>query len=215
MKHIIAKTILNPIKKIYKDVSINDIHIINCKNKSFGDYSTNFVLKIAKQNNENPLEVAEKICNLILKNNIINFSLKESFLLFESKKFLNKNFKINFNYLKKEKINYEFLSANPTGDLHIGHARNVVVGDVVLRVLEYIGHKVIREYYLNDAGNQIKELSQSVYFYYCKYLKIKTKIKKEDVGYNGEEIKSYAKKLVSEKFINKTLIDLSIKDFNI
>src|SRR5699024_11572421 len=62
----------------------------------------------------------------------------------------------------KEKVLIEFVSANPTGDLHIGHARNASVGDTLANIMDFAGHDVEREYYINDAGNQIDNLALSI-----------------------------------------------------
>ncbi|NQX83769.1 MAG: arginine--tRNA ligase [Mycoplasmataceae bacterium] len=131
--------------------------------------------------------------------------------------------KINKNY-KPKTINFEFISANPTGELHVGHIRQGVIGDVSCRILEYLGNDVTRGYYLNDLGVQIENLAKSVYYYYL----IENKIKptEEIADYNTPEIKEFAKELFKRhgnKFCNekiskeKAIIrfkDLSLNHFN-
>ena len=141
------------------------------------DISTNVAMVLSKINKKSPLDLAEKI-SLSLKNNdtlIQNIDvIKPGFINIKFKPFFWSNFiediianSKTFGINKKEKkLNYlvEFVSANPTGPLHVGHCRGAILGDVISNVLLFNNHKVIKEYYVNDYGNQIINFTKSVYF---------------------------------------------------
>ena len=138
------------------------------------DLSTNVAMVLSKPNKKNPLEIAEYISNLLLKNEyidtasiakpgFINIKLKKSFWNIFIKEILSKK-----NYgadLNNKKMNYliEFVSANPTGPLHVGHCRGAILGDVLSNLLVFNNHKVTREYYVNDYGNQISHFVKSIF----------------------------------------------------
>ncbi|MDA8778700.1 arginine--tRNA ligase [Candidatus Pelagibacter bacterium] len=141
------------------------------------DISTNVAMVLSKINKKTPLDLAEKI-SLSLKNNdslIQNIDvIKPGFINIKFKPVFWSNFiediianSKTFGINKKEKkLNYlvEFVSANPTGPLHVGHCRGAILGDVISNVLLFNNHKVIKEYYVNDYGNQIINFTKSVYF---------------------------------------------------
>jgi len=93
-------------------------------------------------------------------------------------------------------VQVEFVSANPTGPLHIGHGRGASFGDSIYRILDAVGYKVTKEYYINDRGNQIINLGKSIYYWYMKHWG-KPAIFPED-GYKGEYIKDIAERLVND-----------------
>ena len=145
----------------------------NPKDLSHGDFSTNICMVFAQLHKINPLEAAEKITNDLLdhesfesihfaKPGFINFMVKKviwyEFLL----KKLDTNILFNQNIGVGEIVNIEYVSANPTGPLHIGHCRGAVFGDVLANLLESTGFNVVKEYYINDAGSQIDLLAKSV-----------------------------------------------------
>ena len=171
----------------YKDIFLQSIKHINIdeklkskisvetpKQKTFGDISFNAPLVLSSILKKNPLILAEEFKNLILKNNndfdkieitkpgFINFTFKKKTLLNFLGKIQN-NFGFSNNKNSK-KINIEFVSANPTGPLHIGHCRGAIYGDVLSNLLKYCGHNVSKEYYINDYGNQITLFLKSIYF---------------------------------------------------
>ena len=141
------------------------------------DISTNVAMVLSKINKKSPLDLAEKISSS-LKNNdtlIQNIDVvKPGFINIKFKPVFWSNFiediianSKTFGINKKEKkLNYlvEFVSANPTGPLHVGHCRGAILGDVISNVLLFNNHKVIKEYYVNDYGNQIINFTKSVYF---------------------------------------------------
>ena len=141
------------------------------------DISTNVAMVLSKLNKKSPLDLAEKISSIIKENDpliesitivkpgFINIKFKPIFWSnFIKEIILNaKTFGINE---KEKKLNYlvEFVSANPTGPLHVGHCRGAILGDVISNVLLFNNHKVTKEYYVNDYGNQIINFTKSVYF---------------------------------------------------
>ncbi len=221
MKQVIKKIIFENLKKEYS-VDSSNIEILKTSDSKIGDYTTNLALRLSKEKKMNSMELAEEIKKLlekklnkkviekitITKPGFVNFFITKKFVIDNALKFLDEKYKYDFG-IKKQKINYEFISANPTGDLHIGHARNAIVGDVTASALSYIGHDVYREYYINDFGVQITTLGQSVFFYYAKELNHKIELTKEDIGYHGKEIISFAKELAKS---NPTLIKMEFKE---
>lgn len=179
---------------IKRDFSIEDsekLIVEMPKNSSFGDISFNAPLVLASMNKTDPIKIGEKIKNLILKS-LDDFEkievVKPGFVNF----FFKKNKWIEFiknvqdDFGKPEKINskhinLEFVSANPTGPLHIGHCRGAVYGDTVCNLLKFVGNKVTKEYYVNDYGNQIIKFVKSVYY---RIIEIKDKNKKFPIDQN-------------------------------
>lgn len=145
--------------------------------EDFGHYSTNIALKLAKSRGENPLAIAAEIkkellifCPSIFSKievappGFINFWLSAEILQKEIKEILKQEKNYGKSHIKnKSRINLEFISANPTGPLHIGHGRGAFLGDVLAKVLKFQGYKVYQEYYINDAkiSAQIKELGKT------------------------------------------------------
>lgn len=150
-----------------------DIFVEAPKDKSFGDLTTNVALTAAKHLKRPPMDIAIKIKNIIERDErFVNVSVaKPGFVNWQmDKKTLIRHLEsiLASEYGKTdighgEKVNIEYVSANPTGPLHAGHARGAVVGDALARLLSYVGYDVTKEYYINDAGNQIKILAQSLY----------------------------------------------------
>ena len=170
------------------------------------DLSTNVSLVLSKTNNINPNDLANNIKNLLLKK-INHFDKIESagpgFLNIKiSKEGLAKN----INHILKEKDTYgsiksnknynvEFVSANPTGPMHVGHCRGAIFGDVLSNLLLFNGNKVTKEYYINDYGNQIKNFVKSVYLR-IREIKYKEKFKIQENLYPGNYIKEIASSIV-------------------
>ncbi len=168
MLHKLKKSLFEILIKIDKNVSINfeDVEVETLFDKK-GDFTTNAALKFAKIFGKNPKQLADIILKAINLNNFekvqiagpgfINFFLNDE--SFNPQLFNNeKEFKEN------EKVNIEFVSANPTGPLHLAHGRGAVVGDILSNLFEYFGHPVTREYYVNNTGNQINEFLSSILY---------------------------------------------------
>ena len=174
---MIRLRIENYLKKIIKEDA--GIGIFPVEQEQFGHYSTNAAMKLAKIRGESPMQIAEEIktalSSMIAKNffekievaapGFINFWLSEKVLQNELKEILKK--KNNYGkptiHNSRFKIQVEFVSANPTGQLTIGNGRGGFFGDVLANVLKFAGHKVVKEYYVNDAkaSTQIKELGKT------------------------------------------------------
>ena len=204
IKSIIIQALKNCISLLeYPD---KDIQLSPPNNPDFGDLSTNLALSLSKDLKENAIEIGNKIAEkLILDNELIEKVTvsKPGFI----------NFKINNNYyneilneivqndkygrgeLGKDKTaNVEFVSANPTGPLTIGHGRNAVLGDCIANILEWNGYNVSREYHFNDAGRQMRILGQSVEARYFEI--IGKKFQFPDDGYQGDYIIEIAKSII-------------------
>lgn len=177
--------------------------------KTHGDYSTNVAMLLSKKLKRNPKEIAEELISnfdydksIIEKIEIagpgfINFFFAKNYLPSIIKLILNEN--DNYGKSKKyfgRKALVEFISANPTGPLTVGHGRNAVVGDTVANLLEWIGYKVEREYYFNNAGRQMRVLGDSVRLRYLELLGEKVDFPED--YYQGEYIKEIAQKLLDE-----------------
>ena len=102
---------------------------------------------------------------------------------------------------KKKKYNIEFVSANPTGPLHVGHCRGAILGDVITNLLTFNGNDVVKEYYVNDSGNQIKKFTLSIYYRIVETLKNKKFPTDQENLYPGEYVIDIAKKIINEKLI--------------
>ncbi len=180
------------------------------KKKEFGDFSTNVALVAASSTGGNPRKMAEKIVeelkrlepDFIEKISIagpgfINFFVNETTFKSALREVLRLDNRYgSSNSGRGEKVLVEFVSANPTGYLHFGHARNAVVGDSVCRILSFSGYEVSREFYINDAGMQMRMLGESVYCAVERLRGVKRDFPKD--GYHGEYIFQIATEI--EKF---------------
>lgn len=180
------------------------------KDKSHGDLATNVAMQLTRIAKKNPRQIAEAILEHldmakasiekaeIAGPGFINFTLDKGYLypivaLVEEQ---------GDNYGRiatgeGQKVQMEFVSANPTGSLHLGHARGAAVGDALCNVLDFAGYEVTREYYINDAGNQVVNLIKSLEARYLQELGQDAEMPED--GYHGEDIKGFAKELVAEK----------------
>ena len=155
---------------------LNSINVDIPPEQFDSDISTNVAMVLSKLNKTNPLELAKIIENNLKKNDtnidkieivkpgFINIKFKSLFWNDFLKEIINnhKEFGINKNEVKKKYL-IEFVSANPTGPLHVGHCRGAILGDVISNILQFNEHKVSKEYYVNDYGNQILSFTKSVY----------------------------------------------------
>ena len=190
-------------KALGQEVSLNDIVIERSKDLSHGDYATNAAMKLSRLFSKNPREVASLLIENINKDGIdkieiagpgfINFFMKNDSLQPIVKKILNE--KDNYGKAPRNglKVNVEFVSANPTGILHVGTARGAAVGDSLARLLDASGYDVTREYYINDAGNQITNLGLSIQARYKNLFGYEDEVPED--GYNGQDIFDIANKL--------------------
>ena len=190
------------------------------KQATFGDLAFNAPLILASETKKNPLDLANELSELIKKNfnefetievakpGFINLRLKNNFwykYLFDftdSKGVLFSN---------KKKINIEYVSANPTGPLHVGHCRGAIYGDVLANLLAFVGNNVTKEYYINDYGNQIHMFAKSVF---ARLQEIKGNIlfPLNQGLYPGDYLKEIANILIKKKLVNDISDYASIKD---
>ena len=178
------------------------------KNKEYGDFATPVAMLLARALRKSPMEIAKAISELVAADPMIARvnAAPPGFINFAV---TNNTLAEILRHISSEQANYgrcdigrgkralvEFVSANPTGPLHIGHARNAVVGDTIARCLLAAGYAVTREYYFNDAGVQMKKLGESLRARYLQQLGTKAALPPD--GYQGEYLVEIARPLVSE-----------------
>jgi len=186
------------------------------KDKAHGDYSTNMAMQLARVAKKAPRMIAEEIVSNFDKTKasiekieiagpgFINFYMNNSYLT----ELIPAIIKAGVSYGKTnvgqgQKVQVEFVSANPTGNLHLGHARGAAVGDSLCNILAKAGFDVTREYYINDAGNQVHNLAKSIEARYFQALGIEKEMPED--GYYGEDIIEIGKKLAEDhgdKYVN-------------
>ena len=173
------------------------------KDKSHGDYSTNVAMQLTRILKNNPRKIAEGIMEALDKDaadiesceiagpGFINFKIKNTSLakIIETVLAQGDNFGHNDSG-HNIKVNVEYVSANPTGDLHLGHARGAAWGDSITRLMKASGYDVCREYYVNDAGNQIINLGKSLQARYREHMGLDFVLPED--GYHGEDVKKIA-----------------------
>ncbi|MBO1624083.1 arginine--tRNA ligase [Bacillus arachidis] len=179
------------------------------KDKTHGDFSTNMAMQLARVAKKAPRMIAEElIANFdkakasiekieIAGPGFINFYMDNSYLTDLISAIVNAGEAYGETDTGKgEKVQVEFVSANPTGDLHLGHARGAAVGDTLCNVLAKAGYDVSREYYINDAGNQIHNLALSVEARYMQALGLEKEMPED--GYHGADIIGIGQRLAEE-----------------
>ncbi|QJG66250.1 arginine--tRNA ligase [Mycoplasma phocoeninasale] len=201
--------IIASINEALKKMNINK-PIILTESKNYGDYSTNIALTLQKEIGKKALDIANEICQNIDLNKysqirevkvsepgFINFWVSDS-VFADTVNLINKLGEKYGSIEDKNKgpINVEFVSANPTGYLHIGHARNAAIGATLCKILEKAGHKVVREYLVNDYGNQMNNLAISVF---SRYQQIFDKdYPMPDDAYRGGDIIEFAQEFYNQ-----------------
>ncbi|MCX6146044.1 MAG: arginine--tRNA ligase [Candidatus Kapabacteria bacterium] len=195
------------------------------KNPDHGDFSSNIAMQLAKELQDNPRNIANKIIENIEYDKSIVTNLEIAGAGFINIKFSN-NFYFdalkaivsqNENYGKQEigkgkSVNVEYVSANPTGLLHLGHGRNAAIGDTVANLYEWLGYAVTREYYFNNAGNQMNTLAKSIFARYMQVLG-KTDFPFPEDGYHGDYIRLIAEEIFAKegkKYFTGSASDLEI-----
>ncbi|MFF2877393.1 arginine--tRNA ligase [Gottfriedia sp. NPDC057991] len=187
------------------------------KDKAHGDFSTNMAMQLARVAKKAPRMIAEELINSfdqskasiqkveIAGPGFINFYMDNSYLTDLIPAIIKSGNEYGqTNFGNGEKILVEFVSANPTGDLHLGHARGAAFGDSLCNVLDKAGYEVTREYYINDAGNQINNLTLSVEARYMQALGMDKEMPAD--GYHGADIIEIGKTLASEfgdRYVNE------------
>ena len=234
--NILRDKILNSVnelveeKKIQQPINMDNVVVERPKKQHQGDYSTNVAMVLAKALSFNPRDIGELIKAKLGDGEIIDsvsldgpgfLNIKIHFKFWDS---LILEIMSNGNHYGRDsfgggrKVNLEFVSANPTGPLHLGHVRGAVFGDVLSRLLEFVGFQVTKEYYVNDGGAQIGILVRTVYYRYLQ--KLGEDIDLPEDAYPGDYLLPIAEKLIGK--YGKTLKDLEeferdkiIRDFSV
>ncbi|MBN3524429.1 arginine--tRNA ligase [Paenibacillus apiarius] len=180
------------------------------KDKSHGDLATNAAMQLTRIAKRNPRQIAEAIIeNLdtaaasiesaeIAGPGFINFRMNKSYLYDVVREISDKGPDYGrISIGAGQRVQVEFVSANPTGSLHLGHARGAAVGDALCNLLDYAGYEMTREYYINDAGNQVANLAKSIECRYKQALGQDADMPED--GYFGEDIKGFAQDLVDKE----------------
>jgi len=216
---MVPKFIVDEFTKALQAIGINDtskLRFEEPKNQDFGDYATSVALILSKELRKNPREIANSI---VEKLNFDNKLVEK--VTIDGPGFINIKFTSYFYGQELEKIyqlgddfgksnlgkglraNVEYVSANPTGLLHLGHGRNACIGDSIANLYSWLGYEVTREYYFNNAGKQMTNLARSIYARYRQLLGEADFPFPED-GYFGDYIKDIAQELI-EKYGNSLI----------
>ncbi len=209
--NIVKKSLEAISRESGRELNETEFEVEMPKRKGFGDFSTNVAMIAASKTGSKPRDIAEKIvseindmeCKIVEKVEIagpgfINFFLKDESFVNQLKNI----YELADSYGSSdigggERVIVEFVSANPTGYLHFGHARNAAVGDSVSRLLSFAGFNVEKEFYVNDAGMQMQMLGKSVFARFKELLGIDSELPED--GYQGEYVIEIAKDIYGSK----------------
>lgn len=228
MINVFLNNLKEELQNIIKELGVTeeqDIQFDIPKDTAFGDYSTNISMRLAKALRKAPIMIANEIVGKIDKEKnhlskvevagagFINFYIDLKYLsniIFEIND--KKDDFGNINYGNNKKINVEYVSANPTGYLHIGHCRGAAYGDSLSRILKKAGFDVSREFYVNDAGNQIQNLGHSIFERYKELHGLECKLGED--GYYGKEIITIAQ-MIKDEYGDSHLNDQDLEFFRV
>ncbi len=211
MKKSIKAIIKNALEQAKKEKLISSeksVIIERPKKEEFGDFSTNIAMLMAPDEGETPRKIAEKLCPIIERDEavkkcevagpgFINIFIETNFWLGVMEEIIDKGQAFgDSNIGEGKKVQIEFVSANPTGPLHIGHGRGAAVGDTLARIMSSAGFDVTREYYINDVGNQMNTLGRSLKYRYLELLGGTEPF--PDDHYKGEYMKDIAKDFITK-----------------
>lgn len=204
----LIQSIKDAVKKLYDLDNVDSLIMIEIpKDQSNGDYSTNIAMRLTKVLKRKPQEIAMELKGAIFSQSIehidiagpgfINFWMNKSAIaniiniVCDADEHYGEN-----NAGNNKKVLLEYVSANPTGILHLGHARGAAWGDSVARLMKASGFNVTREYYINDAGNQMNMLALSLYERYKEAFGLEFKLPED--GYHGQDVKNIALQIKEE-----------------
>lgn len=216
MKNRIKDMVFESYKENFMEGKLDKLNDFLCdieipKEKKNGDFSVNFAMRNAKTLHKAPKQIAdlivEKICTEetfvekceVAGPGFINFYLKDSFYTDCCEKAY--DMKENFgktNMGNGKKVNVEFISANPTGPMHIGNARGGAIGDCLANIYKWAGYDVTKEFYVNDAGNQIEKFAVSLEGRFIQLVKGEDAIEFPEDAYQGEDIKDAMRDFIAE-----------------
>ncbi len=217
LEESLIKSIEGAVAKIYSEpLAEGTIMVEIPKDQSKGDYSTNIAMRLSKLLRQNPQAIAQELVKELehapsIKSveiagpGFINFWMKSDTL----GDVINVALDEGANYGKNNSgeghsVLVEYVSANPTGQLHLGHARGAAWGDCITRLYNASGYKCLREYYINDAGNQIHNLGLSLYARYAQQFGVDAELPED--GYHGPDVVKIAEKVAAQqgdKWLNK------------
>ena len=207
------KILINGLKKDYPDNNFENISFEFPRDRSHGDFSTNAAMVLSKKYNLDLEIIFTNVTKIfsdthdftsieIAKSGFINFFVKDNILYELLSSIIKEEEKFGkVNIGRNQKVNVEYVSANPTGPLHVGHTRGAVFGDTLSNLLSFVGYDVCREYYINDSGEQITKLAKSVYIRYLQSLG-ETKEEIQEGFYPGEYLIELGK-ILKNKFGSK------------
>ena len=213
-EELLKNVVVSAAKALGQDLGLGDIVIEHSRDTAHGDYSTNVAMRSCRLFGMKPRDLAEKLI-LEMKSDaiekieiagpgFINFFLKKDALQSVIEKVLEQG--DSYGRLPKngKKIDIEYVSANPTGDLHLGHTRCAAVGDSIASLLDWAGYDVTREYYVNDCGNQVEHLGHSLRARYHELFGEPLDLAEDD--YHGQDLIAIAQK-IKDQFGDKYLQD--------
>ncbi|WP_027965168.1 arginine--tRNA ligase [Halalkalibacillus halophilus] len=219
LKHAIEQAVLKA--KLAEKEQLPEIVLETPKDKNHGDYATNIAMQLARIAKKAPREIAQDVVDHfdqaqasvkqieIAGPGFINFFMNTSYLTSVVENILEQPDQFGeTNVGDGKRVQIEFVSANPTGTLHLGHARGAAYGDTLANVLTKAGFEVEREYYINDAGNQIDNLAKSIEARYFEILDHPKEMPED--GYRGEDIIQLAESLkgaYGDRLLDKTEVE--------
>jgi arginyl-tRNA synthetase len=189
-------------------VVLPEITIERPQNTEHGDYACNLPLKLARITRANPMAIAKELVALlpvteeiesavVAPPGFINFTLKNEWLSRQVDRVLKEGASYGNNEMGQgKKVQVEFVSINPTGPLHVGHGRGAILGSTLVNILAASGYEVEKEYYFNDAGNQMDIFKRSLYARYLQSLGLKAEVPEN--GYQGNYMIDLAKDIIAE-----------------
>ena len=210
LEHKIYAALADAVKSVYGIDADEDTLLVEApRDPKLGDYATSTAMRLARTLHKSPMEIGEALAEklreaipeaesvTVAKPGFINFRLKSNAL----SSIINRILEAGADYGrndsgKGERVLVEWVSANPTGDLHCGHARNAAWGDSICRLLEHSGYDVLREFYVNDAGNQIVMLGESLVARYFEHFGKEYPLPEN--GYHAEDVKHIAEDIAAQ-----------------
>ena len=200
--------------KLGLELKDNDIVIERSKDPAHGDYATNVAMRFGKSQGKNPRQFAQELVDLIHDESVtkieiagpgfINFFLRADALTSTLATIFQQGKDYGRGKEKGIKVNVEFFSANPPGDIHLGHTRIAAVGDSLAEILSWAGYEVTREYYVNDCGNQVEHLGHSIRARYHELFGEPVVLGDDD--YHGVDLIDIAKD-IRDQFGDRYLVD--------
>lgn len=196
---------LNTLVKELFCVEQVDVDLKLSQNLKFGDYSSAVAFFLAKKLGKSPIECAQKICDSIRntdiekatnENGYVNLVISDTKIQEDLRKFVGNNKVIVDKTYQGKKVQVEFISANPTGPLHVGNARGGPIGETLSNIYQALGAQVEREFYVNDVGGQIEKFARSIWYHIAQ--KIERKADYPEDGYTGEYIEALSLELLEK-----------------